>query len=147
MTRTRTYNTVPTQERACLVGVAIRGRESPWSLEESLDELAGLAVAADAEVVTRVSQMLHEPSRTYLGKGKLDELRQLVFAEEIGTVIFDDELAPAQQKALEDILQVKVIDRSGLILDVFARRARTKEGKLQIELAQSEYLLPRLAGQ
>lgn len=147
MTRARTHTTAPARERACLVGVAIRGVESPWSLEESLDELAGLATAAEAKVVARVAQMLHEPSRTYLGKGKLDELRQLVFAEEIDTVIFDDELLPAQQKALEDFLRVKVIDRSSLILDVFAQRARTKEGKLQIELAQSEYLLPRLAGQ
>jgi GTP-binding protein HflX len=142
-----TYTTHHAPERAALVGVEIRGKYTDWSLRESLAELGDLTRAANAEVVARVSQRLDRPSRTYLGKGKLEELQTLIHDEEIDVVVFDDELAPAQQKALEDLLVVKVIDRSTLILDVFAQRARTREGKLQIELAQSEYLLPRLAGQ
>ncbi len=110
-------------------------------------ELADLARAANAEVVVQLPQLLAKPSRTYIGRGKLDELKEIVYDDHIDVVIFNDELAPAQQKTLEDELAVKVIDRSSLILDVFAQRARTTEGKLQIELAQAEYLLPRLAGQ
>ncbi len=125
----------------------MRGRKGAWRLADSLDELGSLAEAADAVVVGRVMQTLQRPSRTYVGRGKLDELLRLIEVDDIDTVIFDDELAPAQQRRLEDTLKVKVIDRSGLILDVFARRARTAEGKLQTELAQAEYLLPRLAGQ
>jgi len=142
-----TYSTHPAPERAVLVSVEIRGKKTDWTLRESLAELGDLTRAANAEVVARVSQRLVRPSRTYLGKGKLDELLEIIHDEDIDVVVFDDELAPAQQKALEDILLVKVIDRSTLILDVFAQRARSREGKLQIELAQSEYLLPRLAGQ
>ena len=129
------------------MGVALRGDDSGWRLEDSMAELADLARAANAEVVTQLPQLLSRPARTYVGGGKLEELKAIVYDEEIDVVIFDDELAPAQQKLLEDELQVKVIDRSSLILDVFAQRARSTEGKLQIELAQSEYLLPRLAGQ
>ena len=129
------------------MGVGLRGDKSGWTLEDSMAELADLARAANAEVVAQIPQLLARPARTYIGRGKLEELKALVYEEEIDVVIFDDELAPAQQKLLEDELQVKVIDRSSLILDVFAQRARTTEGKLQIELAQSEYLLPRLAGQ
>lgn len=129
------------------MGVGLRGDKSGWALEDSMAELADLARAANAEVVAQIPQLLARPARTYIGRGKLEELKALVYEEEIDVVIFDDELAPAQQKLLEDELQVKVIDRSSLILDVFAQRARTTEGKLQIELAQSEYLLPRLAGQ
>ncbi len=95
----------------------------------------------------RMSQMLNKYSPTYIGKGKVDDVLDVIHAEGADTVIFDDELKPSQQLRLEDLLKVKVIDRSTLILDLFARRARTSEGKLQIELAQSEYLLPRLAGQ
>ncbi|MCH8102215.1 MAG: GTPase HflX [Chloroflexi bacterium] len=141
------HQTRPKSERACLVGVGLRGDKSGWTLEDSMAELADLARAANAEVVAQIPQLLARPARTYIGRGKLEELKALVYEEEIDVVIFDDELAPAQQKLLEDELQVKVIDRSSLILDVFAQRARTTEGKLQIELAQSEYLLPRLAGQ
>lgn len=141
------HQTRPKSERACLVGVGLRGDKSGWALEDSMAELADLARAANAEVVAQIPQLLARPARTYIGRGKLEELKALVYEEEIDVVIFDDELAPAQQKLLEDELQVKVIDRSSLILDVFAQRARTTEGKLQIELAQSEYLLPRLAGQ
>ena len=141
------HQTRPKSERACLVGVGLRGDKSGWALEDSMAELADLARAANAEVVSQLPQLLARPARTYVGRGKLEELKAIVYDEEIDVVIFDDELAPAQQKLLEDELQVKVIDRSSLILDVFAQRARSTEGKLQIELAQSEYLLPRLAGQ
>ena len=116
-------------------------------MEDSLDELAALAEACGAEVVGRMSQTLNKFSPTYIGKGKIEDLRNQILETRADTVIFDDELKPSQQLRLEDDLKVKVIDRSTLILDVFARRARTAEGKLQIELAQSEYLLPRLAGQ
>ena len=130
-----------------MVGAQVRRAKSLWPIEDSLDELAALAEAAGAEVVGRMSQMLQKYSSLYVGKGKLDDLRLEIGESRADTVVFDDELKPAQQLRLEEALKVKVIDRSTLILDVFARRARTAEGKLQIELAQSEYLLPRLAGQ
>jgi GTP-binding protein HflX len=90
---------------------------------------------------------MNKPSPTYIGKGKIDELHHAIKHKKVDTAIFDDELSPNQQKTLEDKLEVKVIDRTALILDVFAQRARSREGTLQIELAQTEYLLPRLAGQ
>ena len=130
-----------------MVGVQVRKAKSLWPIEDSLDELTALAEAAGAEVVGRMSQMLQKYSSLYVGKGKLDDLRLEIGESRADTVVFDDELKPAQQLRLEEALKVKVIDRSTLILDVFARRARTAAGKLQIELAQSEYLLPRLAGQ
>ena len=132
-----------------LVGVAIKGRSLPWSLEDSLRELAQLATTAGAEVVGTASQRLESHSITYLGKGKLEELKLLREAVGFDTLVCDDELTPTQQRNLETAFgeQVKVIDRTALILDVFARHARSREGSLQVELAQSEYLLPRLAGQ
>ena len=147
MAKASRIRTARRRERVFAVSVQVRGADSQWSVEDSLDELAALADACGAEVVGRMSQRLQKHSPTYIGMGKLDELLQLVHDERADTVIFDDELKPAQQRRLEDHLKVKVIDRSTLILDVFARRARTAEGKLQIDLAQSEYLLPRLAGQ
>ena len=123
------------------------GDADHWSSGASLDELASLAGSAGASVVGRLTQKLPQPSKTtYLGKGKLDEL--LALKEKLGydTIIVDDELTPQQQNSLEEILKTKVIDRVALILDIFARRARTHEGKLQVELAQYEYNLPRLAG-
>ena len=135
-------------ERAVLVGVEIQGRRSAWSVKDSLAELAELARSARAMVVASVSQRVDKHTHMYLGKGKLEELRHLIAAKRAGTVICDDELTPTQQRNLEKALDgVKVIDRTALILDVFAQRARTKEGRLQVELAQHEYLLPRLAGQ
>ncbi|MEK9659211.1 MAG: GTPase HflX [Chloroflexota bacterium] len=132
-----------------LVGVALKGQRSPWSTADSLAELAQLAATAGAEVVGTVSQNLERFSHTYVGSGKLEEL--LVLQEALGftTLICDDELTPTQQRNLERAFKerVKVIDRTALILDVFARHARTREGRLQVELAQAEYLLPRLAGQ
>jgi len=110
--------------------------------------LRQLASTAGARVMGKVIQQLPVPSKThYVGKGKLEELISLKDSNECDVVIFDDELSPLQQRNLEDALQVKVIDRAALILDIFAKRARTHEGRLQVELAQHQYLLPRLAGQ
>lgn len=125
----------------------MRRDDSVWTLEDSIDELAELARAAGATPVAQITQYQHKASPTYLGAGKLEELKEIIHLQRIDTAIFDDELAPSQQRSLEDTLKVKVIDRTALILDVFAQRARTREGQLQIELAQTEYLLPRLAGQ
>ena len=118
------------------------------SSEDSLDELAQLAGTVGAQVVGKAIQTLPVPSKSYyVGKGKLAELQSLRETVGYDLVLFDDELTPLQQRNLEEALEVKVIDRPALILDVFARRARTREGQLQVELAQHEYLLPRLAGQ
>jgi GTP-binding protein HflX len=135
-------------ERAFLVAVQLRGQRGGLDAEASLDELALLAHTAGAEVVGRTVQRLETPNSTfYIGKGKLDE----VIAEREGTgytlVVFDDELSPSQQRNLEKAIGVKVLDRTALIIDIFARRAQTKEARLQVELAQLEYLMPRLAGQ
>ncbi len=120
-----------------------------WRADASLDELGLLAETAGAEVVGRTLQRLEAPNpATYVGKGKLDELKSL--RDNGGgydIAIFDEELSPSQQQHLEDALKVKVLDRTALILDIFAMRAHTREGRLQVELAQSEYLLPRLKGQ
>jgi len=130
------------------VAVAVKGSTDRWSVEDSLEELAQLAGTAGAKVVGRLIQKLPLPSKIhYLGKGKLDELVALKKSLDYNVVIFDDELSPLQQRNLEDSLQVKIIDRAALILDIFARRARTREGQLQVELAQHQYLLPRLIGQ
>lgn len=118
-----------------------------WELDNSLEELAYLAGAAGAEVAGQVTQRSDRLTPTYVGKGKLQEVQELVAEQGAATVIFDDELTPTQQRNLEAALQVKVIDRTALILDVFGRHARTHEGKLQVELAQHQYLLPRLVGQ
>jgi len=113
-----------------------------------MGELAQLAGTAGAEVVGSLIQHLSEPNRFYyVGKGKLEEIIALKETLSYNVVIVDDELSPLQQRNLEDALQVKVIDRVALILDIFARRARTHEGRLQVELAQNQYLMPRLAGQ
>ena len=130
-----------------MVGLEIRPADK-WSIEDSLQELSYLAQTAGAAVVGMLSQKLDIPSSThYLGKGKLAELIDLKEQVHYDTVIFNDELSPRQQRNLEEMLEVKVIDRTALILDVFARKARTREGQLQVELAQHKYLLPRLVGQ
>ena len=129
------------------MAVEVKGKEHPWGLGESLGELSYLAKTAGAEVVGEVKQRADRLTPTYLGKGKLQELKELMEQRHGDVAIFDDELTPAQQRNLEEALQVKVIDRTALILDVFSRHARTYEGKLQVELAQHQYLLPRLAGQ
>jgi GTP-binding protein HflX len=147
MAKKRTYSTGPFRERAILVGVNVRSKGDYWALDDSLAELSELARAAGANPIARFTQSMNKPSPTYIGKGKIEELEHAVKHEKVDTAIFDDELSPNQQKTLEDKLQVKVIDRTALILDVFAQRARSREGRLQTELAQTEYLLPRLAGQ
>ena len=116
-------------------------------MDDSLEELAYLAHAAGAQVAGRVTQRSDRLTSTYVGKGKLQEVQELAEEQGAETVIFDDELTPTQQRNLEAALQLKVIDRTALILDVFGRHARTHEGKLQVELAQHQYLLPRLVGQ
>jgi GTP-binding protein HflX len=113
-----------------------------------MDELAFLAATAGAKVVGRLIQKLPVPSKThYVGKGKLEELMMLKGKANCDVIILDDELSPLQQRNLEENLQIKVIDRVALILDIFAKHAHTHEGQLQVELAQHQYLLPRLAGQ
>jgi GTP-binding protein HflX len=138
--------TVISKERAALVGWLPK-RRPDWETEESLDELKQLADTAGAEVITRMVQERDKPApATLIGKGKLQSLARLVEEEGIDLVIFDDDLSPVQQRNVENIVHTKVVDRTGLILDIFAQRARTREGKLQVELAQMEYLLPRLVG-
>ena len=120
---------------------------APWDVETSLDELAALAETAGLIVVGREVQRAARPHQgTYVGKGKLAELKDLVAALPADVVIFDDELSPRVQQNLEKALDVRVVDRTLLILDIFAQRARTSEGRAQVELAQYQYLLPRLMG-
>jgi GTP-binding protein HflX len=133
-----------TQERALLIGLEKRG-VSKWDLQDSLEELAELANSAGAEVVDTVTQKLQKPTAPYyIGKGKAEEIKDSFLEREVTSVIFDDELSPAQGRNLENLLARKVLDRTQLILDIFAQRARSREGRLQIELAQLQYLLPRL---
>jgi len=135
-------------EKAFLVGVDSKESADSWSIDNSLEELSYLAKTAGVEVVGRLAQKLDRPSPTYyLGKGKLEELIKFREQSSYSVVIFNDELSPRQQRNLEETLKVKVIDRTALILDIFSRRAHTREGQLQVELAQHQYLLPRLAGQ
>jgi len=132
-------------ERALLVGARARATGTAWRLQDSLAELAQLARTAEMQVIGQLQQQLSSINpATYIGAGKVRELAALV--EELGldTVVFDDVLSPNQQRNLETALRVKVIDRTALILDIFARHARTREGALQVELAQYEYRLPRL---
>jgi GTP-binding protein HflX len=145
----KTFSITQTEtERAFLVGVESRVDANIWKIDSSLEELSSLAKAAGARVVGKLSQKLEIPSPThYLGKGKIEQLHNLKDRYHYTVVIFNDELSPRQQRNLEEILEVKVIDRTALILDIFAKRAHTREGQLQVELAQHQYLLPRLAGQ
>jgi GTP-binding protein HflX len=133
-----------THERALLIGLEQNG-VSKWDLRDSLDELAELANSAGAEVVDTVTQKLQKPTAPYyIGKGKAEAIKHSFQDREVTSVIFDDELSPAQGRNLETLLARKVLDRTQLILDIFAQRARSREGRLQIELAQLQYLLPRL---
>ena len=147
-TRHTTVSTQAGPERALLVGVDWRRRaESAFSAEESLDELATLARSAGADVIDRQMQVREKADSAYLiGPGKVEEIVALVKGFEIDVVIFDHELSPTQMRNLEKKLEVRVLDRTQLILDIFASRARTREGQLQVELAQLQYLLPRLSG-
>ncbi|MEE9538391.1 MAG: GTPase HflX [candidate division NC10 bacterium] len=133
------------REVALLIGLK-RSHQPRWEAEESLEELAQLAVSAGAESAFRVLQERSVPDpRTLIGRGKAEDIRELC-EEGVDLVIFDEDLTGSQQRNLEATLQRKVIDRTGLILDIFAQRARSREGKLQVELAQLKYLLPRLTG-
>jgi len=133
-------------ERAALVGL-IAGRARRLDAERSMEELAGLADAAGAEVVLRVLQERPKPDpSTFLGGGKVEMLAVACDESDVDVVIFDNELTPAQLRHIEEDVDRKIVDRTQLILDIFARRARTREGKLQVELAQLKYRLPRLAG-
>ena len=137
----------PEPEKVVLVALEMNRRDHPWSLEDTLAELEYLANTAGAVAVGTVTQRANRLGPTYVGSGKVEEIREMVVDLEADTVIFDDELTPSQQRNLERELGCKVIDRTALILDVFGQHASTYEGKLQVELAQHEYLLPRLAGQ
>jgi GTP-binding protein HflX len=132
------------EERAVIVSLSLAGGED--DLEMRLVELRELALTAGAVVVGRFSQSRRAPDRaTYIGRGKVEDLKAEVLATQADLVIFDDELSPTQQRNLNEALQATVLDRTQLILDIFAQRARTREGKLQVELAQLNYLLPRLS--
>jgi GTP-binding protein HflX len=135
------------QEHAYLVAVEDDEQESLWSTEDSLVELGTLARTAGADVVgTMIQRLRHPDSATYIGKGRTQELSDLEKQLGFDLVIFDDELSPSQQRNLEKLLEARIIDRTALILDIFAQHARTREGRLQVELAQLEYRLPRLTG-
>jgi len=134
-----------TYEQTALAGLITR-EQNEQQAREYLDELAFLAETAGATPVKRFFQRLEYPNpRTFVGQGKLEEIRNYIIENEnIGMIVFDDELSPAQLKNIEDALQIKVLDRTNLILDIFARRAQTAHAKTQVELAQYQYLLPRL---
>jgi GTP-binding protein HflX len=133
-------------EKAILVGVALKDQKDHL-LQEYLDELAFLATTAGATTVKTFSQKLSHPdSKTYVGKGKLEEIRDWAAGKDIRVLIFDDELTGAQISNIEKVVNIKTIDRSDLILDIFARRAKTAQAKAQVELAQYQYILPRLRG-
>ena len=133
-------------EKVVLVGV-ITSTQNEEKVNEYLDELAFLTYTAGGEVIKRFTQRMEAPHpKTFIGTGKMEELAQFVEENDIGTVIFDDELTPAQQNNIEKILRKKILDRTTLILDIFAQRAQTSYARTQVELAQYQYLLPRLTG-
>ncbi len=144
MTKRKLHETAAKQERAILVGVITPDETEEQELEY-LDELAFLVETAGGKTEKYFTQKLQRPDvRTYVGKGKLEEIIEYVKVEEIDIVIFDDELTPSQLRNIERELKVRVLDRSNLILDIFASRAQTAQAKTQVELAQLQYLLPRL---
>lgn len=133
-------------EKVVLVGI-INQRQNEEKSKEYLDELAFLTYTAGGQVVARFTQKIDIPNpKTFIGSGKMEEIQKFIQENEVGTIIFDDELSPAQQKNIEKILRIKVLDRTGLILDIFAQRAQTSYSRTQVELAQYQYLLPRLTG-
>jgi len=132
-------------ERGLLVGVELKREKSVWRAEDSLAELAQLARTAGIEVVGSTIQRLDHPRpATLIGKGKVEELKALKGELKPDVIVFDEELSPRQQRNLEEELDLQILDRTALILDIFAKHARTREGRLQVELAQYEYRLPRL---
>jgi GTP-binding protein HflX len=138
----------PLRERALLIGLERSGHDK-WAVKDSLEELRELTESAGAEVIDLISQKRDRPeAATFIGSGKVQELAARCRDSGANIVIFDDDLSPAQGRNLSEVLglNVKVIDRTELILDIFAQRARTREGKIQVELAQLQYMLPRLAG-
>nr|WP_294792664.1 GTPase HflX [uncultured Mucilaginibacter sp.] len=142
--RKKFYDTAIKQERAVLVGV-ITANESDERAKEYLEELEFLVETAGAETVKVFTQKLQKPDRaTFVGSGRLEDIKAFVIEEEIDMVVFDDELTPSQLRNIENELQVKILDRNNLILDIFANRAKTAQAKTQVELAQLQYLLPRL---
>ncbi|MDN5216221.1 GTPase HflX [Fulvivirgaceae bacterium BMA12] len=141
---TKTYSTIPAQETAVLVAL-INYQQSAEQAKEYLDELAFLAETSGAKTLTTFTQKLDRPDvKTFIGKGKLEEIEAYVKAKEVDMVIFDDDLSPSQVRNLEKVLKVKILDRSLLILNIFSLRAKTAQAKTQVELAQYQYLLPRL---
>jgi GTPase len=139
-------HSIQKEEKAILVGV-IDKTQTEEQVQEYLDELAFLADTAGAVTMKRFTQKLtHPDSKTFIGKGKLEEIKTYIVLKDIRVVIFDDELSGSQISNIEKILDTKTIDRSDLILDIFAGRAKTAQAKLQVELAQYQYLLPRLRG-
>ncbi len=141
-------DTLKKKERAALAGLSAASMEErERSSDVSMEELSALVETAGGEPVAVVMQNLAAPNtRSFLGEGKVQELKELIEANECDLAVFDNELTPSQMRVLSEELGVKVLDRSGLILDIFAQRARTREGQLQVELAQYKYLLPRLTG-
>lgn len=140
------YDTAEKQERAVLVGV-MTPHETEAQEKEYLEELAFLVTTAGGETVKSFTQKLQRPDKsTFVGSGKLEEIKTYVVEEEVDIVIFDDALSPSQMRNIEKELQVKILDRNNLILDIFAGRAQTAQAKNQVELAQLQYLLPRLTG-
>ena len=133
-------------EKTVLVGI-INNQQDAEKSKEYMDELAFLALTAGGEVMKRFFQKMETPNpKTFIGAGKMDEIAEYVKENDISNIIFDDELTPAQQGNIEKMLRIKVLDRTGLILDIFAQRAQTSYARTQVELAQYEYLLPRLKG-
>ncbi len=150
MSKKTPHPTIPPRERTFLVGVEVHGQEHLLTLEDSLVELALLADTAGLEVVGELTQKLTRPNpETLIGSGKVEELKALAEETLAQVIIFDDELSPRHQRELEKHLgeSVRVLDRTALILDIFAQHARTSDGQLQVKLAQYEYYLPRLTGQ
>ncbi len=133
-------------EKVVLIGIVTQ-QQNEDKLNEYLDELEFLTYTAGGEVLKRFTQKMDKPDpKTFMGSGKILEVKAYIDEHEVGTAIFDDELSPAQQKNIEKVLNVKILDRTNLILDIFAQRAQTSYARTQVELAQYQYLLPRLAG-
>lgn len=143
----RPIETQSAHPRAILVGADLIEGKAVLSVDDSLGELTQLVRTVDIDVVGQVQQRLRNPHpATFVGKGKVEEIKSLAVDQKADVVVFDDELSPSQQRNLEELIKIPVIDRSQVILDVFAERARTREGRLQVELASYEYQLPRLTG-
>ncbi|MFA6712041.1 MAG: GTPase HflX, partial [Candidatus Caldatribacteriota bacterium] len=132
------------KEKALLIGVNINKQ---YYFNESMDELKNLAISCDFEVVGQMEQNLKEINKTfYVGSGKLEEIKYLANDLKVDLIIFNNELSPSQLRNLVRVLQYRIMDRTALILEIFARRAKTREAKLQVEMANMQYMLPRIVG-